>query len=161
MPSKWAMVDNSFPTFSGEEKPAEQIRMLVDYMFILVEELKYQLANLDGDNWNTKALESLQVDTTAGVEEKLAATVQALATLTGQVGQLGSQVAANAYSSEQGQKRLREDLTTVESTLAGVQTGLQQVLMTVSRMEDGAQIGREGETLRLVGTVYINGTLME
>lgn len=161
MPSKWAMVDNSFPTFSGEEKPGEQIKMLVDYMFILVEELKYQLANLDGDNWNTKALENLQTDTTAGVEEKLAATVQALASLTGQVGQINSQVAANALSSEQAHKRLRQDLTSVENGLARVITGLEELQTAVSRTEDGTVIGREGETLRLVGSVYINGTLME
>lgn len=71
MPSNWAMIDNNFPTFTGEEKTKDQIRTLQNYMYLLVEQMKYNLENLDTSNWNTKALTDFQADTTEDVEKEL------------------------------------------------------------------------------------------
>ena len=43
MPHTWALVDSSFPTFTENDTPQDQIAALVDYMMILTEALKYQL----------------------------------------------------------------------------------------------------------------------
>ena len=48
MASKWGLVDNSFPTFRGDEKLEDKIAKLADYMYILTEELKYQLGDMAG-----------------------------------------------------------------------------------------------------------------
>lgn len=93
MPSNWAMVDNSFPSFTGEENPREQAVMLLDYMYILVEELKFQLANLDTNNWNETALAGFQSDTTAEAEAQLARLAAQLAGISGALGGLTNRVA--------------------------------------------------------------------
>ena len=71
MPSNWSMIDNNFPSFTGDERPRKQIAQLQNYMMLLVEQLKYQLNNLSTINWNDSALKDFQADTTKDVEEEL------------------------------------------------------------------------------------------
>lgn len=59
MPSNWMAIDTDFPSFTGEETPAQQIRALHNYLFQLREGLKYSLQNLTTENFNAAALQSL------------------------------------------------------------------------------------------------------
>jgi chromosome segregation ATPase len=52
-------IDTDFPSFTGEETPAQQIRALHNYLFQLREGLKYSLQNLTTENFNAAALQSL------------------------------------------------------------------------------------------------------
>ena len=59
MPSNWMAIDTDFPSFTGEETPAQQIRALHNYLFQLREGLKYSLQNLTTENFNAAALQRL------------------------------------------------------------------------------------------------------
>lgn len=56
MPSNWLYVDTNFPTFTGEESPNEKISTIQNYMYMLLEQLRYTLHNLDTSNMNQTAL---------------------------------------------------------------------------------------------------------
>lgn len=56
MPSNWLYVDTNFPTFAGEESPNEKISTIQNYMYMLLEQLRYTLHNLDTSNMNQTAL---------------------------------------------------------------------------------------------------------
>lgn len=182
MPSKWAMVDNSFPTFRGDEKPGEQIGMLTDYMYLLVEELKYQLANLDGSNWNETALKTLQEDTTADVSQQVAALAVNVKSMTGQITSLVSRLsaleglgdrvtAAETCVSylEKRQEEATEELEGLSGQMAELVSGQETLTAELEALtnvivldgDGGAAIGKEGQELRLYGNIYINGQLME
>lgn len=174
MPSKWAMVDNSFPTFSDDEKPKQQINKLVDYMFILVEELKYQLENLDAGNWNTAALESLQDDTTADVRQQLAAVAAALKLVTAETASLSSKVSTlealsgRVMDAEKDIGLLQKEMTEsilerseMREQLGKLQAGYDEMAGVIRATETGAEVGHEGQELHLLGKVYINGKLIE
>lgn len=57
MPSNWLYVDTNFPTFTGKESPNDKINTIQNYLFMLVEQLRYTLHNLDTANMNLAALE--------------------------------------------------------------------------------------------------------
>lgn len=158
MPSNWSMVDNNFPTFTGNETAREQVRLLSNYLFALTEQLKYNLANLDTSNWNQKAMQAFQKDTTKDVEKDLQKQGQ---TLEGMDKTLKSMTEA------------LEKLTKTSDSLAKWKEEMEPVLTDMKKMvdaltgvvqigEDGsAVIGTEGKELRLMGTVYVNGVLLE
>lgn len=56
MASNWLYVDTSFPTFTGEESADEKISTIQNYMYMLVEQLRYTLHNLDLANMNASAV---------------------------------------------------------------------------------------------------------
>ena len=43
MPSNWLYIDSNFPTFTGEESLKEQVTTIQNYMYMLVEQLRYTL----------------------------------------------------------------------------------------------------------------------
>ena len=57
MPSNWLYIDTNFPTFTGKESPNDKISTIQNYLFMLVEQLRYTLHNLDTANMNLTALE--------------------------------------------------------------------------------------------------------
>lgn len=176
MPKSWAMVDSNFPTFTGGEKPAEQIRALVDYMFVLVEELKYQLENLDSSNWNSTALQTFQTDTTADVSEQVAAIAANLSLVTSEVAAISNRL--NAVESLSGRmNRVETDVAYMDEAVEQLQqvtdelteqvTALQEFVdemqeILTSDPDTGAiTLGKENTDLNLIGNVYVNGTRME
>lgn len=174
MAEKWAMVDNSFPTFRGDEKPTQQIAMLTDYMFILVEELKYQLANLDTENWNGTALKDFQTGTTADIAQQVSAVAARLALVAGDTATLTERVAALEKFREQIQG-MEVSLVRLEEVNALQWAALDELAESLGELEGsldelrtvltpdgegGIAIGSEGKDLHLRGNVYINGKLI-
>lgn len=175
MPARWSMVDSSFPTFKGDEKPREQINELINYMYILVEELKYQLENLDANNWNDTALKDFQTDTTADISLQMTTITANLAKLTSEVANLSSRL--NAVESLSGRMNQAEtEIAFLEKDAEAQATKMGEMEEAMSSLETqmdmvhalmdsdgtgGGTVGNPGKDLHLVGNVYINGKLYE
>lgn len=56
MPSNWLYIDTNFPSFTQKESDGEKIETMQDYLFMLVEQLRYTLRNLDLKNMNKAAM---------------------------------------------------------------------------------------------------------
>lgn len=56
MPSNWLYIDTNFPAFTREESADEKISTIQNYLYMLVEQLRYSLHNLDMANMNGTAL---------------------------------------------------------------------------------------------------------
>lgn len=92
MPQKWQQVDTDFPTFTGNEPVSEKVDQIINYLRILVEELQYQLQNLDASNWNTNAWSDLTASTEAAVTEKVRALENSITALKIQINALAGHV---------------------------------------------------------------------
>ena len=174
MPSKWAMVDSSLPALDETKSPAQQARELVNYMYILVEELKYQLNNLDAGNWNRQALEELQIDTTADLVAKVSGVAMKLDALTGEVraitGRMGAldELEKRIAEAEAATEELTEELAVLAGLVDGQGAALFDLEQGIGRMESlltpdgegGGILGNEGKVLHLRGKVYINGKMI-
>lgn len=55
MPSNWLYIDTNFPSFTQKESASDKIETMQDYLFMLVEQLRYTLHNLDLSNMNKTA----------------------------------------------------------------------------------------------------------
>ena len=71
MPSNFLYIDTNFPTFTGEETSKEQIDSMLNYLRILVEQLRYTLNNLDMTNFNSKAILDWSEASTEDIQQEL------------------------------------------------------------------------------------------
>lgn len=52
MPTQFATLDNGFPSFTGQESTEQKVDALYNYVFLLLENLRYILRNLSPENFN-------------------------------------------------------------------------------------------------------------
>ena len=135
MPANWLYMDANFPNFNGDESTEDKLAQLQNYLYMLVEQMRYTTQNLDTTNMNQTALAGWENALTQpiyaqieGVGERitqLSVTADGLtATVARQEGtitNLGNTV------SGQGEKLdgLAEDLTDFAKTVTGNLDGLQ------------------------------------
>lgn len=55
MPSNWLYIDTNFPSFTQKESVNDKVETMQNYLFMLVEQLRYTLHNLDLSNMNKTA----------------------------------------------------------------------------------------------------------
>lgn len=171
MGSNWLVIDNNFPTFTGQESLKEQVRLLHDFLPIMIESLKYQLNNLDSSNWNAKAMQTFQKDTTKELEDavdttdaELAQVIRSLEKLETQLGSLlerQADIETDVALLEKWKTEIQTQADRTEETVEMLETAVDGLERCITPEEDGATIGGEGQVIRLVGTVYLNGTLLQ
>lgn len=115
MPGQWTSIETNFPSFTGDEPVKDQIRQMHNYLYILTEQLKYNLANLNADNFNASALTQLTENTSS---EAAAMIAEDLEKINGLYGQLSARVAA---------------LNATLTALSGTVTGQGEVLLDHDR----------------------------
>lgn len=59
MPSNFLTADTSFPDLSGNKSTNEKFEQLSSYLFMLLEQLRYSMANLGQENFNEKEFEDV------------------------------------------------------------------------------------------------------
>lgn len=59
MPSNFLTADTSFPDLSGNKSTNEKFEQLSSYLFMLLEQLRYSLANLGQENFNETAFQDI------------------------------------------------------------------------------------------------------
>lgn len=95
MPGNILSADTQFPNFTGQESPAEQIRTIRNYLYMLLEQLRYTLNNLDAGNFNTEGLKEIQDAISQPILKQLSDTDGNLAELQVTAAGLASRVSSN------------------------------------------------------------------
>lgn len=132
MPSNWLYIDTNFPTFTGEESANEKISTIQNYMYMLVEQLRYSLHNLDLRNMNQTAVKQYEsyltepiyakIEDTDGNVADLQVTAKGLAgRITDAEGNInGLQITAKGLSAQIS--NAQGDITTLQATARGLST---------------------------------------
>ena len=171
MGSNWQSIDNNFPTFLGNENLKAQVKLLHDFLPILIESLKYQLSNLDSTNWNAKAKEEFQSDTTRELEDAVDTTDAAVAELIRLVEDLQNQTEKTLQRlndlemdidwQEHSMEEMRKQQDTVQGMAENSAGVLDELGVFLTVNEDGSfTIGGAEKTIHLVGTVDLNGSTL-
>ena len=71
MPGNFLNIDTEFPSLTGKEKSEDVIPVLMNYLSLLVEQLRYTLKNLDTSNFNSKALSDWEATSTQDVVDQV------------------------------------------------------------------------------------------
>lgn len=69
MPSGFMTADVSRPNFTGRESTEEKVRVLEDYLFLLLEQLRYSLRNIGPENMNTTEVVKWLRDEGVGLDQ--------------------------------------------------------------------------------------------
>ena len=154
MSTNWVVLDSDFPTFSGEESPEEMIGSILNYLYMMKEQLQYSLNNLTADNWNATALKDLTEEQQSDITQWMQRASGQVTTLSGTVEQLAARVTAlNDLSSKVSELEEKvQKMEQLEQTVAGLTA-------IIAAAVEGTTVGKTGIPLYLVGEVYINGTL--
>lgn len=127
MPGNILSADTQFPNFAGQESPAEQIRTIRNYLYMLLEQLRYTLNNLDAGNFNSEGLEEIQDAISQPILKQLSDTNGNLAELQVTAAGLASRVSSN-----------EGDISQLEQTAQGLSSRVGDAEGNISSLQQTA-----------------------
>lgn len=128
MPSNWLYIDTNFPAFTGEESMEEKVTSIQDYMYLLVEQLRYTLHNLDLGNMNKTAKERWESAITEPIYAKIEDDEERILQLAIDAGALALRI-----SDSEG------NITQLQATAEGLQTRVSDNEGNISTLQQTAQ----------------------
>lgn len=127
MPGNILSADTQFPNFTGQENPAEQIRTIRNYLYMLLEQLRYTLNNLDAGNFNSEGLKEIQDAISQPILKQLSDTDGNLAELQVTAAGLASRVSSN-----------EGDISQLEQTAQGLSSRVGNAEGNISSLQQTA-----------------------
>lgn len=127
MPGNILSADTQFPNFTGQESPAEQIRTIRNYLYMLLEQLRYTLNNLDAGNFNTEGLKEIEDAISQPILKQLSDTDGNLAELQVTAAGLASRVSSN-----------EGDISQLEQTAQGLSSRVGDAEGNISSLQQTA-----------------------
>ena len=127
MPGNILSADTQFPNFAGQENPAEQIRTIRNYLYMLLEQLRYTLNNLDSGNFNSEGLKEIQDAISQPILKQLSDTDGNLAELQVTAAGLASRVSSN-----------EGDISQLEQTAQGLSSRVGDAEGNISSLQQTA-----------------------
>ena len=150
MPNNIMMADVNFPDLSGKSQK-EQISTITNYLFMLLEQLRYVLNNLGISNFNESELDGMQKQFTGPIQIKVTDMEGNISTLFADVDQIVNQVedVEGNYSS------LQIQVKGISSTVSNLNGQFSQVKQDV----DGLQVYTQGGVTYISGSHVKSGTI--
>lgn len=150
MPNNIMMADVNFPDLSGKSQK-EQISTITNYLFMLLEQLRYVLNNLGISNFNESELDGMQKQFTGPIQIQVTDMKGNISTLFADVDQIVNQVedVEGNYSS------LQIQVSGISSTVSNLNGQFSQVKQDV----DGLQVYTQGGVTYISGSHVKSGTI--
>lgn len=145
MPVSILNTDTSFPRFSGTETNRQQMETVLNYLFMLREELKYTLANIGEENFNDAGLEAISNMITEPVYVRLSDTEGAVATLQVTAGSLSSRIT----NAEGNVSSLQQTATSLSSRITGLDQSVSTISQSVNSIYLSVSNGNQSSTISL------------
>lgn len=127
MPGNILSADTQFPNFAGQESPAEQISTIRNYLYMLLEQLRYTLNNLDAGNFNSEGLKEIQDAISQPILKQLSDTDGNLSEL-----QITAKGLASRVSNNEG------DISQLEQTAQGLSSRVGNAEGNISTLQQTA-----------------------
>lgn len=158
MPKDYLALDTNFPSFTGTESTDQKVDQLYNYTFMLLENLRYVLRNLDGSNFNEAGLKEItdpiyaEIKDAEGNIAQLALEAKGLAlrlsNAEGDITQLEitAQALATQISNAEG------DITQLQITAQGLQTQITNQAGDITQIQAQANglsvtVGQQGQAI--------------
>lgn len=172
MPGNLLSADTSFPTFTPEQTNEQKLDVVTNYLYMLLEQLRYTLQNLGAGNFNDTELKDIGLTITQPIYVDLENAAGAIADLTLTADQLTSRLEdaeGNISSIEQYARSITlsvsngETSSTIKLLAGGVQIASQIIkmdgLVTFTGLEEGTTVINGGcIQTGLINAQYLNLT---
>ncbi len=156
MPSNLLNADTSFPRFAGQTSDSEKIEKITSYLFMLLEQLRWSLSNLDKDNFNDAGLGEIGEIITQPVYIRLEGTEGDLHKLDLTAQSLSSRIQDAEGNVSQLQQTARTLTSRIADTEGNVSTLQQTAHSLSSRVQDAE--GNASTALQLANGMRLSVT---
>lgn len=165
MPTTFQLVETTFPNGEGKDTQ-EQINGVYDYLFVLLEQLRYTLFNLDGSNINQNALSEFIKNISEPIYAKIEDTdknVNELSiTAKGLAGRIGD-AEGNITQLQATAQGLSASISSLDGSVTNLTADVNGLRATVSGKIDGTAaqtlIDQNLNQITLAATSGSNGTV--
>lgn len=130
MASNWLYIDTNFPTFTGEESADEKVTTIQNYMYMLVEQLRYTLHNLDLTNMNGAAVNKF----TETLTDPIYAAIQDADDNITQLAVTAAGIASRVSDAEGNISSLQLTASSLSASLADAQGNISALQLTASSL---------------------------
>ena len=124
MPKDYLALDTNFPSFTGTETTDQKVDQLYNYTYMLLENLRYTLRNLDGSNFNEAGLQEITEPIYAEIKDVEGNITQL---------QIDAKGLALRVSNAEG------DITQLQVTAKGLQTQISNAEGDITQLQITAQ----------------------
>lgn len=166
MPSNWLYIDTNFPSFTQKESVNDKVETMQDYLFMLVEQLRYTLHNLDLSNMNKTATDEFvkqitdpiygEIKDAEGNITQVALVAEGLAARIGDAEGNITQLQATA-------KGLQASVSNLDGAITNIKADVNGIRATVSTKIDATQaqsiFDQSAQGFTLAATSGENGTI--
>ena len=138
MPSNILTTDTSFPQLSEEQSTNEKFRVITDYLYMLLEQLRYSMANLGRENFNDKEFDDIVNLITEPVYAQLSdaeGNIAALAITAEQLISRMSDAEGNISTLQQTSSSIMSQVTDLEGNVSTLQQTSQSLTTRITNAE--------------------------
>lgn len=168
MPSNWLYIDTNFPSFTQKESVNDKVETMQDYLFMLVEQLRYTLHNLDLSNMNKAAADGFVKTITqpiyAEIKNAEGSITQLGVTAEGLAARMSS-AEGNITQLQATAKGLQVSVSNLDGAITNIKTDVNGIRATVSNKIDATQaqsiFDQSAEGFTLGVTSDENGTIFK
>jgi len=137
--------DTSFPQFTKQTSDGEKIEQITSYLFMLLEQLRYCLGNLDKDNFNDAGLNEIGEIITAPVYVRLEGAEGSIHELNVTADSLSSSIA----DMEGNVSTLQQTADSLSTSVSDVEGNVSTLQQTVDSFSLSVTNGKESSTITL------------
>ena len=167
MPTTFQLVETTFPNGEGKDTQ-EQINGVYDYLFVLLEQLRYTLFNLDGSNINQNALSEFIKNISEPIYAKIEDTdknVNEISVTAKGLDARLSDAEGDITQLDTTAKGLQVSVSNLDGAITNIKTDVNGIRATVSTKIDATQaqsiFDQSAQGFTLGATSGENGTIFE
>ena len=151
MPANWLYMDANFPNFNGDESTEDKLDQLQNYLYLLVEQMRYTTQNLDTTNMNQTALAGWEEAITRPLYLKLEGEGQRLT----QLSAAADGLTALVQSQQQQVQEVKQGQADTDQAVEGLDQSIQEIFNRVelTLTSDQVEIAIEEKLSQGVETV--------
>ena len=146
MPSNLLTADTTFPTLTQEQSTDEKFEKITSYLYMLLEQLRYSMGNLDKENFNDAGMEEIANIITEPVYVQLKDDEANIAALTVTAAGLGARLS----DAEGNITQLTATTTSLTSRISDAEGNISSLTQTVNGMTLSVTNGSASSTIRLL-----------
>lgn len=173
MPSNILSADTSFPNLTDEQTTDQKFKVITDYLYMLLEQLRYSMANLGLENFNDASFREISGLITepvyaqlGDVDDKMASLVLDNEKLAVRMTDAEGNISSLTQTSETFRTQIQDlngQMTSVTQSVAGVQTqivGLDGQVTTITQTLNGLTVQDSSGTTLIKGSRIETGSLV-
>ena len=173
MPSNILSADTSFPNLTDEQTTDQKFKVITDYLYMLLEQLRYSMGNLGLENFNETSFQEISGLITepvyaqlGDVDDKMASLVLDNEKLAVRMTDAEGNISSLTQTSETFRTQIQDlngQMTSVTQSVAGVQTqivGLDGQVTTITQTLNGLTVHDSSGTTLIKGSRIETGSLV-